>query len=927
MTDQMHSLLRRQLKKYFGGAEAVPDDIRPFIEAVNESYVEFDVDREMLERSLELSSQEMLQTNAEMRAILLAIPDIIFRLNASGTILDCEAGGPADFYLVPKNKVVGKKIQDLVFQDVGKKFSEAVKEVQRQKTVIGIEYELDVQSSLNYYEARLVPFLESQIIVIIRNITDRKKADEALRLQEERFRVLIEKATDLITVIDVNGIITYVSPSVKFLLGYEPDEVVGRRLFEYIHPDDTNETVLKMVSRNQVETLELRIRHRDGSWRFLEVVGTELENPDIGDVIINARDITERKLAEAARNLSEILYRAIFDNTGTAMFIVQNGSISLANKKAETLSGYTAKELSSLNHWARLTTREFIESVAANGPAFRAQALSWPRSYEGPLRRKDGSIREVLATVNDIPGAGLVIVSVQDLTEIKEAQTALQESEERYRLIIENSTDGIFIIQDNVIKFPNRHTINTLGYSEEEFAKMHYTAVMHPDDLERAVNTFNHQFRTKSAPSPIVFRVITKSGEELWAEVTAVPTLWKGTPAAINFVRNITQQKKLEEQLLQARKMEAIGTLAGGVAHDFNNLLMGIQGYASIMLMDEDRSESDAEMLKAIEQQVKSGADLTKQLLGFARAGKYELKPTDLNDIIQRTSSIFGRTRKEISIHTNFAYGLWTVEVDKGQIEQCLLNLYVNAWQAMPSGGHLYLATENTEVDADSAAHLDLSPGMHVRISITDTGTGMDKKTQSRIFEPFFTTKEMGRGTGLGLASVYGIVKNHKGVINVTSQKGIGTTFFMYLPASQKALTDEIAMERGLAMGAETILVVEDERIVSQVTESILKKMGYKVLTAGDGKKAIDLYKNNKDEISLVILDMIMPGMGGEETFAALKAADPDVKVVLSSGYSINEKVLALMERGCLEFVQKPFDPSELSWKLRKILDNAGPIN
>jgi PAS domain S-box-containing protein len=928
MKKPMHSLLRRQLKRFFGGTEQVPQAIHNFIEAVDDAYREFDVDREMIERSLDLSSQEMLQTNAEMRAIFLALPDIIFRLDATGTILDCQAGSMDDFYMFPKDKIIGKKIRDVNFLNVGDKFQEAISTVQADKTIITTEYMLKVRGALNYYEARLVPFLDNQVIVIIRNMTDRKNADEALRTQEERFRALIEKATDLITIIAIDGAILYQSPSSEWVLGYAPEDLIGKSALDYVHPDDLPAVAAALKPSSSVmetETLELRLQHKNGDWRYLETVARDMSShPEIDGVILNSRDITEKKLAQEAQRISDMLYRTIFENTGTAIMIIEeNGKISLANKKAEWLTGYCVEELSALPHWSKLATPKSLETIIDYMLALKAQSLSWPRSYEGQLVRKDGKKTDVFLTVNNIPTTNRLIASILDLTDIKAAQKALQESEEKYRLLIENSTDGIFIIQDNVIKFPNRNTILTLGYSEDELAAMPFTSILHPEDLDEAMTAFARQLSAKAAPSPITFRVLTKAGEELWAEVLAVETVWQGTRAIINFVRNVTQQKKLETQLLHAQKMEAVGTLAGGIAHDFNNLLMGIQGYASIMLMDEDRPEADVDMLRAIEQQVKSGADLTKQLLGFARAGKYELKPISLNDVLQKTSTIFGRTKKEITIHTKLADNLWIVEADRGQIEQCLLNLYVNAWQAMPAGGELYLATQNWAVDDDSAPHLDLTPGNYVNVSVSDTGTGMDKKTRSRIFEPFFTTKEMGRGTGLGLASVYGIMKNHKGVINVQSEMGHGTTFNIFLPASEKVLAEDIAPSPGFVQGTETILLVDDEKIVSDVTEVFLTKLGYNVMTAQSGKAAIDLYKNNQSHISLVILDMIMPEMNGEETFAALKALDSKIKIILSSGYSINQKVLELLDRGCLEFVQKPYDVNNLSRIIRKVLDNV----
>jgi CheY-like chemotaxis protein len=367
--------------------------------------------------------------------------------------------------------------------------------------------------------------------------------------------------------------------------------------------------------------------------------------------------------------------------------------------------------------------------------------------------------------------------------------------------------------------------------------------------------------------------------------------------------------------------METIGTLAGGIAHDFNNLLMAIQGNASLMLLKKDPGHRDYPRLKNIEQYVRSGAELTKQLLGFARGGKYEVNPTDLNELIKKNSEMFGRTNKEIQIHLKYQEGLWTVEVDRGQIEQVLMNLYINAWQVMPGGGNLFIETENVELDRKSVMAYGVDPGKYVKISITDTGVGMDKKTLERIFDPFFTTKEMGKGSGLGLASAYGIIKNHGGIIDVRSKKGEETTFMIYLPASEKEVPREEPLPEEVLEGEETILLVDDEDMIIDAGKEMLEEMGYTVLAAESGMEAIDTYREKDDEIDMVILDMIMPEMGGGETYDRLREGDPEIKVLLSSGYSIDGEATEILERGCNGFIQKPFDMKEISRKIREVLD------
>jgi signal transduction histidine kinase/CheY-like chemotaxis protein len=383
----------------------------------------------------------------------------------------------------------------------------------------------------------------------------------------------------------------------------------------------------------------------------------------------------------------------------------------------------------------------------------------------------------------------------------------------------------------------------------------------------------------------------------------------------------LEEEVEMQKRLAESEKFRALGQMATGVAHDFNNLLMGIQGNTSLMLLEIGSSHPHYERLKNIEESVKSGAELTKQFLGFSRDGKYGVKPTDPNDLIEKSSRMFGRTKKEINIHIKYQKDIWAVEVDQGQIEQALLNLYVNAWQAMSGGGELYIATQNITLNKKFTRPYQVTAGKYVKISVTDTGAGMDKATQQKIFEPFFTTKEMGRGTGLGLASVYATIQNHSGIIKVSSKKGQGTTFTIYLPASEKEVIVEKGLPEELLKGTGTVFLVDDEDIIIDVGQEFLKALGYKVLVARGGKEAIDVYKANKDRIDMVILDMIMPGMGGGETYDRMKEINPDIKVLLSSGYSIDGQATGILERGCDGFIQKPFTMKELSGKIRKVIE------
>jgi CheY-like chemotaxis protein len=351
---------------------------------------------------------------------------------------------------------------------------------------------------------------------------------------------------------------------------------------------------------------------------------------------------------------------------------------------------------------------------------------------------------------------------------------------------------------------------------------------------------------------------------------------------------------------------------------------MGIQGNTSLLLLDKGKIHRDYEKLKKIERYVEEGSDLTRQLVGFARSGKYEVKPTDLNELIEKTAGIFGRTRKEISIHTRFQDNLWVVEIDQGQMEQVLLSLFVNAMESMVEGGDITVETENVTLDQDDVAPYQTAPGEYVKVSVTDTGVGMDPETKQRVFDPFFSTREMGRGTGLGLAAAYGIIRSHGGMINVASEKGHGTTFNIHLPASMKEIQPERQVaekaSQGAPGGGETVLLIDDEEMIIDVGKQMLENLGYAVLIARSGQEGLAVYRRNRDRIQAVILDMVMPDMGGGETYDRLKEVNPNIRVLLSSGYSINGQATDLLNRGCNGFVQKPFNLKILSQKVREVI-------
>jgi PAS domain S-box-containing protein len=398
----------------------------------------------------------------------------------------------------------------------------------------------------------------------------------------------------------------------------------------------------------------------------------------------------------------------------------------------------------------------------------------------------------------------------------------------------------------------------------------------------------------------------------------------EGNPIGILLIlRDISEKKRLEAQLQYIERMEAIGTLAGGIAHDFNNLMMGMLGNISLILYDIGTESPYYEKLKNIEKLIQSGSKLTSQLLGYARKGKYEVRPINLNQLVKESSVTFGRTRKDIVIYKELAEDLSSVMADGAQIQQVLMNLFINSADAMPRGGDLFLKTMNvTHEDIGDKPYKPKS-GDYILLKVKDTGMGMDQKTMDRIFEPFFTTKELGQGSGLGLASVYGIIKGHGGYIDVESKKGQGAIFNIYLPASEKPIRKTSKISGRIMKGNETILLVDDEALVIDVGVQLLGKLGYTVIEAKSGRDAIRIFKEQNHTIDMLILDMVMPNMGGGEVFDQIKRIDPKVKVLLSSGYSVNGEATEILKRGCEGFIQKPFSMEDLSKKIREVLNRS----
>jgi PAS domain S-box-containing protein len=526
--------------------------------------------------------------------------------------------------------------------------------------------------------------------------------------------------------------------------------------------------------------------------------------------------------------------------------------------------------------------------------------------------------------------------------ENRRIQKRLRLSENRYRFLVQKSPDMIYTLDSSGrFTFVNQAAETIFGYRIADLIGRSYHSILFEEDREKVCwhiherrtgkrSTAGYEMRFKTGPQ--------KSAQENYVNMipvevnaTGLYTRSRNSPAFIGtygVVRDISYRKMLEAQLLHARKMEAIGNLSGGIAHDFNNLLMGIQGNVSLMLTDLSGEHPHLERLQQIEQHVQAGAGLTRQLLGFVNGSAVEIKRVDINTIIHKQNRMFGRTHREITIKTNLVADVWAVKVDTVQIEQVLLNLYINAWHAMPRGGELLITTGNVTLTEDDVLRRSsqLPPGRYVAITVTDSGCGMDRQTLQKIFDPFFTTKPKGRGTGLGLATAYAIVKNHGGHISAVSRLGQGSRFSILLPAHNgKVRPRRPPKPRHLVNGCEHILMIDDESAVLQICRENLKRLGYVVVTARSGEEGLQLYEKRPYRFDLVILDMIMPGLSGAETYRRLKAINPKVNVLLATGYSEDGQAREILDEGCKGFIQKPFNLEQLSTIVRDLLDEACP--
>jgi PAS domain S-box-containing protein len=727
-----------------------------------------------------------------------------------------------------------------------------------------------------------------------------------------------------------DGVFAFVSRGVTEMLGYEQEEFL-EHYTTFLTDAPINEEVKRLTDlslRGQRQPpYEVEIRHKDGSPRRLEV--TEIPVRDEGGEVVGvdgiARDVTAQHQAARALAESEQRYRRLFEESNDAVFLHDlDGRIFDVNRAACTMLGYSKEELVGMTVMTLHPDPEHTTSTAA------LEKTRWRGSarLESWLVRSDGSQVpvEISARIVD-RDRGLVQGIVRDVSERKEAERALRESEQRLRFVTSRITDILWTITlDGRFTFATPSCEKLLGYTVEEMLELTTADVLTPEAYERSQKILSTELPTAERTiTTAELPHVRKDGMVRPCEVTAVfISDGEGKPSGvIGVTRDITERKRLEERLRQAEKMESVGQLASGVAHDFNNRLVSIRGFAELIAerTDDQQVRDYAERIVGGAQRA---ADLTSQLLAFGHKGDYQSVPVDIHGVLgevvlflERTIDKRIRIAKELRASPRFALG------DPTQLQNAILNLAINARDAMPEGGDLLFSTGTTSLDEQACKSLlgEVSPGSYLWVAVTDTGVGMEESTQKRIFEPFFTTKEVGRGTGMGLAAVYGIVKNHGGGVQVDSSPGRGSRFTIYVPLAEgDELNRKAPAAREAACGTAHVLVIDDEHDVRDLLIVALGELGYRVTTCASGREAVDRFRSEKDAFDLVLLDIVMPDLSGADTFRELKAIDPDVKALAVSGFSYDREVRGVLEAGALGFIRKPFEIANLSQRIAAAL-------
>ncbi len=770
---------------------------------------------------------------------------------------------------------------------------------------------------------------------ILRDVSERNRIEQALRHSQEKYAKMIHSSPDAVTLRSLPDR-RYVEVNEGFtrLTGYTAEEVVGKTPSEVgIWTDNPShvEVLEKLQRDDEVRDVEFEFRTKGGEHRYGTVSATRLTVGTDSYMLSISRDITERKKAE--ERLSQLA--AIVDSSFDAIIgKTLDGTIVSWNAAAETVYGYSAAEVvgRSIDLLAPAEQRREVDQLLdrlAHGEKIEHR--------ETTRIRKDGQKMTVAVTLSPIRDASGKIVGAsaisRDITERRRVEQDLRRSEARFASLVQDAPYGIYrVTSDGQFLQVNPALVRMLGYqSEAELLERNIQTDVYAK-AERGTQLIDDYWPDKD------FRDVEahwkrKNGERIIVRLSGRPVERPGGELAYFevFAEDITERRSLEGQLLQSQKMEAIGRLAGGVAHDFNNLLGVILGQNELLQAELGSNPSIHRRTEAIDQSARRAADLTKQLLAFSRKQFIEPRVLDTNAIVQDVEKLLKRLiGEDVELTVRLSPNTGNIKIDPSQFEQILLNLAINARDAMPNGGKLILETAFVVLDETYARqHLGAKAGEFVLLAVSDTGTGMDSQTMARIFEPFFTTKPEGRGTGLGLSTVYGVVKQNNGYVMAYSEVGHGTTFRIYFPSVRA--TSEVRSQKKdqeeFAKGCETILLVEDEPALRELARELLVANGYKVIEAERGEQAIQLVEHSQAPINLLLTDVVMPGIGGKQLATRLLELRPGLQVLYMSGYTDD----VINNRGVLRentlLLPKPFTRANLLRRVREALDMKKSLN
>jgi len=770
------------------------------------------------------------------------------------------------------------------------------------------------------------------------------ESQEARRRSEARVKSVLDAALDAVIMMDEQGRVTSWNARAEALFGWSRDEAVGRILAEMIIPPRHREAHTAGLKRflatgegpaigRRIEVAGLR---RDGSEFPVELTITVLEERGAHRFNAFVADITERKRREEALRAAERRLHHVISSSPAVLYSLRfdDGVLvpTWVGENIQRLLGYTAAEVSGSEWWAARLHPEDRERVMAQVPALLSQGHV-TREYR--FRHKDGGfrwVRDEQVLIEDEEGRREVVGSWSDITARKEAEGRLYESEEQYRLLFENNPHPMWVFDQESLAFlaVNDAAVRHYGYSPEEFLGMTVLDLRPPEEAARFKEEYAAhaaQRSTASYRSRRPWKHRKKDGTIVDMDISGSPLLFEGRKARLILATDVTEKRSLEAQLLQSQKIESMGRLAGGIAHDFNNLLGVISGYGELL---RRRVAADPRLGRYVEDITKAAdraAGLTRQLLAFSRKQVLQPRILDLNEVVGETEKMLRRLiGEDVQLVTVFEEQLGSVRADPGQMDQVLMNLAVNARDAMPRGGRLTIETGNVVLDRTFAhQHPGVEPGPYVMLAVSDTGHGMSPEVLARLFEPFFTTKEAGKGTGLGLATVHGIVKQSGGHVWVYSEPGKGATFKIYLPRVDGPGTpvEAPAGAGELPRGTETILLVEDEASLRELVRECLEGGGYTVLPARHGAEALEIAERHGGCLQLLMTDVVMPGMSGRELAERLRARRPDVRILYMSGYTDDAVVLHGVLAADMAFLQKPFTADALARTVREVLDRS----